>query len=52
MEKIEEKIESYINNSGFEGKKIADVLREYAQGKELGDIVSFYDYSIDKTDLF
>jgi hypothetical protein len=43
------KIEKYIADKNFDGKKIADVLRDYAKGYcELGDICQFYGYSIDK----
>lgn len=43
------KIEKYIAEQGIDGKKIADVLRDYAKGYcELGVICQFYGYNIDK----
>lgn len=44
------KIEKYITENKLEGKKIADVLRDYEKGHcNLGDICAFYGYSIDKS---
>lgn len=42
------KIENYIKQNNLEGKKIADVLRDYDRGiTALGDICAFYGYPID-----
>lgn len=44
-----EKIEKYINENCLEGKRIADVLREFADGhnKSMGDICFFHGYNVD-----
>ena len=42
------RIEKYIKQNSLEGKKIADVLRDYDRGiTTLGEICYFYGYSID-----
>ena len=42
------KIEKYIKHNKLDGKKIADVLRDYDRGiTTLGEICAFYNYSID-----
>lgn len=47
--KTKKGIEKYIEEQGIDGKKIADVLRDYAKGYcELGVICHFYGYNIDK----
>ena len=47
--KTNTKIEQYITANDFDGKKVADVLRDYAKGHcDLGTICQFHGYSIDK----
>ena len=42
------KVEKYIKEQKLEGKKIADVLRDYERGlKPLGEICWFRGYDID-----
>lgn len=42
-------IERYIAKNQLDGKKIADVLRDYDLGHcTLGDICYFYGYSLDR----
>jgi hypothetical protein len=48
-DRVMSKIEKYIEKNNLDGKKIADVLRDYKQGqKPLGEICQFHGYSLDK----
>ena len=46
---MKKSVEQYIAENKLEGKKIADVLRNWNEGRQgLGEICQFYGYSIDK----
>ena len=39
--------ENYIETNKLDGTKIADILREWDDGKALGELCAYYGYNID-----